>query len=70
MLTVIFAALTQSRFSTLSFCFSDEAWRPLPGETSINSKKHFFAFYRQNIKKRKPIYYRLLSGAKELSQFS
>ena len=39
MLTVIFAALTQGRCSTLSFFFSDEAWRPLPGEISIHSRK-------------------------------
>ena len=51
--TIIFAALTQGRFSTLSSVFSDEAWRLLPGETSINSRKNISAFYRQNIKKRK-----------------
>ena len=43
-LTVIFAALTQGRFSTLSFYFSDEAWRLLPGETSINSRKSIFLY--------------------------
>ena len=49
---LVFAALTQGRFSTLSFCFSDEAWRLLPGETSINSRKNISVFYRRNIKKK------------------
>ena len=53
--TIIFASLTQGRFSTLSSVFfPDEAWRLLPGETPKNSrKKHLSVFCRQNIKKRK-----------------
>ena len=52
-LTIIFAALTQGRFSTLSFCFSDEARRRLPGETSINTGKNISLYFTGRTSKKK-----------------
>ena len=52
-LTVIFAALTKGRFFTLSFCFFDEAWRPLSGKTSINLRKNISPYFTGRTSKKK-----------------
>ena len=49
--TIIFCCFHSGSVFHPEFCFSDEAWRLLQGETSINSRKHISLYLKKNIYK-------------------